>query len=396
MTKRKISCVSCRLKKVKCNGERIHVTRCLTHQTKCVYEEPRAVGRPPKNAVVNKLVLSRSNNNTVSLAREFILEIISLTPVLAPARYIRDAKEIGLSHYVNTIFTAYFKKASSFNQSADPDNMQMVVKKGDYTEFFPKIKIYDLSHYFTWMSAEIANILMRRMSQLKLTYYKDLEYSTMALGYDNTTNFFESQSADNINPLNSLPPHQAIRLIECFFCIHPYSCLLNKTMILQSYWTDTTDPLLLAVIYGTTVFKTQLLDGKPLELCDALNLKNRNIFLDYAYVLLSKATAEVTPNRYQALVLLALFEVPFGFPKRGSSLFGLSYMMATRLGLFDNTMPPGLNPVEKELLLMTFWAAYECTIRGCIECKCVFVCVCGGGGGGVLVIIFFFFFFWFT
>ncbi|CAO3630904.1 unnamed protein product [Mucor hiemalis] len=138
-------------------------------------------------------------------------------------------------------------------------------------------------------------------------------------------------------------------------------------MLLQSYWTDKTDPLLLTVVYGTTIFKSQLLDGKPLELWDALNKKKRNPFLDYAHVLLSKATPEATPSRYQAIVLLALFEVTFGFPKRGMSLFGLSFMFAARLGLFDNTMPPGLSEVEKELLLVTFWSAFEYTIRGCVE-----------------------------
>lgn len=374
----------CRIKKVKCDGEK-PCNRCISKQVSCVYQKPGAVGRPPKNAVVNKLVLSRNNQNnsnqhnnntssntTTNFCREFIFENISLTPILTPSRYLKDTKSVGLEYYLNTLFVTYFKKTAAIDEHLKNKGLSQVIRKGDYATVTPKVKIYDLTHYFTWMSADIANILMRRISKLKLTYYSDLEFSTTALAYDCTTHFFETPSCfeqEVVNPLNSLPPQQAIRLIECFFCIHPFSMILNKTMILQSYWTDTTDPLLLAVIYGTTIFKSQLLDGKPLELWDALNQKKRNPFLDYAHSLLAKASAEATPSRYQAIVLLALFEVTFGYPKRGMSLFGLSYMIAARLGLLDNTMPPGLNDVEKELLLVTFWSAYECTVRGCVECR---------------------------
>lgn len=363
-SKRKISCLPCRVKKVKCDGEK-PCQRCSLKMTDCIYQKPGAVGRPPKNAVVNKLVLSKNNQSV--FCREFIFENVSISPVLISSRFLQDSKSFDLSHYLNTIFCTFFKRAVNI------DTQNGLIRQPEYSNVSPKIKVYDMTHYFTWMSADMANILMRRMSRMKLTYYTDLEFSTTALAYDCTTAFFETP-ADNslvINPLNSLPPQQAVRLIECFFCIHPHSCMLNKTMLLQSYWTDTTDPLLLSVIYGTTLFKTQLLDGKPLELWDALNKKKRNPFLDYAHVLLSKYTAEATVSRYQAIVLLALFEVTFGFPKRGMSLFGVSNMIAARLGLFDNSMPPGLNDVEKELLLVTFWSAYQCTIRGCVECKSI-------------------------
>lgn len=380
MAKRKVSCLPCRIKKVKCDGEK-PCTRCEARQTPCIYQKPGAVGRPPKNAVVNKLVLSRIASsihdnkeapNANTFCREFIFENVSMTPVLAPMRYLHDNTEQGLDFYINTLFATYFSKNTSLDHFIEERrNENAVVLHKDYASVNPKVKIFDLTDYFTWMSADMASILMKRVSKLKLTYYTDLEFSRTALAYDRTTSFFETPLNNSlvINPLNSLPPQQAVRLIECFFCIHPFSNLLNKTMLLQSYWTDTADPLLLTVVYGTTIFKSQLLDGKPLELWDALNKKKRNPFLDYAHVLLSKATAETTPSKYQAIVLLALFEVTFGFPKRGMSLFGLSYMLAARLGLFDNTMPPGLNSVEKELLLNTFWAAFETTIRGCVERK---------------------------
>ncbi|KAK4514993.1 UDP-galactose transporter [Mucor velutinosus] len=378
MAKRKVSCLPCRIKKVKCDGEK-PCTRCEARQTACIYQKPGAVGRPPKNAVVNKLVLSRiasnihdnkEGPNSKTFCREFIFENVTMTPVLAPVRYLHDNTEQGLDFYINTLFSTYFAKNTTLDQFIEERRSEnAVVLHPDYASVNTKVKIFDLTDYFTWMSADMASILMKRVSKLKLTYYTDLEFSRTALAYDRTTSFFESPSSVSltINPLNSLPPQQAVRLIECFFCIHPFSNLLNKTMLLQAYWTDTADPLLLTVVYGTTIFKSQLLDGKPLELWDALNKKKRNPFLDYAHVLLSKASAETTPSKYQAIVLLALFEVTFGFPKRGMSLFGLSYMLAARLGLFDNSMPAGLSDVEKELLLNTFWAAFETTIRGCVE-----------------------------
>ncbi|CEP12233.1 hypothetical protein [Parasitella parasitica] len=378
MVKRKISCLPCRVKKVKCDGEK-PCSRCEARQTTCVYQKPGAVGRPPKNAVVNKLVLARVGSimsddkeaqNANNFCREFIFENVSMTRLLTPMRYLYDNPQHGLDHYINTLFSTYFARNTSLDQFIqERRSSNAIIKHGDYATLSTKVKIFDLTDYFSWMSADMASILMKRVSNLKLTYYTDLEFSRTALAYDFTTTFFETPSENSlvINPLNSLPPQQAVRLIECFFCIHPFSNLLNKTMLLQSYWTDTADPFLLTVVYGTTIFKSQLLDGKPLELWDALNKKKRNPFLDYAYLLLAKASAEATPSKYQAVVLLALFEVTFGFPKRGMSLFGLSYLLAARLGLFDNTLPAGLNSVEKELLLNTFWAAFETTIRGCVE-----------------------------
>lgn len=361
-SKRKISCLPCRVKKVKCDGDK-PCQRCILKKTDCIYQKPGAVGRPPKNAVVNKLVLTKNNHTT--FCREFIFENVSISPVLTSSRYLLDSKSFDLSHYLDNIFCKHFKRAATIDSSSQ----QLI-----YSNVSPKIKVYDMTHYYTWMCADTANILMRRMSKLKLTYYTELEFTTTAMAYDLTETFFESPTDNSlvINPLNSLPPQQAIRLIETFFCIHSHSCMFSKTMILQSYWTDTADPLLLTVIYGTTLFISQLLEGKPLVLWDALNKKKRNPFLDYAHLLLSKYTAEATVSRYQALVLLALFEVTFGFPKRGIALFHVSNMIAARLGLFDNSMPAGITEVEKELLLITFWSSYQCTVRGCVECKSIY------------------------
>lgn len=375
MAKKKVSCLPCRLKKVKCDGE-YPCQRCQSKDHNCVYQKPKTVGRPPKNAVINKLVLSRiANNNqasatpTKTFCREFIFENVSNSPDLTPIRYLEDSKQHGLQFYANQLFTTIFSKVVSSSRFIQAS--LITTQNVDFFTVAPKIKVFNMTHFYNILTADIANILARRISRLRLSYYDELAFSKYGLKYDQTSAFFETPTDTALvqNPLNSLPPQQAVRLIECFFGIHPYSILFSKTMLLQSYWTDTADSLLLSVIYGTTVYKSQLLDGKPLVLWEAIEKKNRNPFLDYAYILLSKATAEATPSRYQAVVLLALFEVLFGYPKRGMALFALSHMLAAKLGLYDNTLPGGLNPVEKELLSVTFWASFNCAIRGCIECN---------------------------
>ncbi|KAG1149247.1 hypothetical protein G6F37_003851 [Rhizopus arrhizus] len=230
-------------------------------------------------------------------------------------------------------------------------------------------QVNDLSHYFTWMSVDLSMIMIRRLSTVRLTQYYYVEFLQTAISNDPSNTFFDSNSNTLIlkNPLNALPPDQAIRLIDCFFLVHPYSIMFNKTILLQAYWTDTADPLLLSVIYGTALFMSQSLDGKPLNLLDRDNLDKRNPFLEYAHILLSKASSEVTLSRYQAVILLGAFETTFGYAKKGVSLFGSSYMIADQLGLFDHQLPKGLSPIERELLQITFWSFFQCIVRGCVE-----------------------------
>ncbi|RCI00719.1 hypothetical protein CU097_014162 [Rhizopus azygosporus] len=353
MSKRKISCSSCRSKKLKCDGG-----------NPC-----ERFGRPPKNAVVNKFILARPDN---ARCREFIFEHVSN---LSPTRYLKDNQSQGLDYYLTYLYNQQFlpegsKFAKLLNSSTSPQERPMrsktILKK---THRQLDLQIDDLAQYFSWMSADISAIMAQRLSRLRLSYYNCIEFVATALNSDPSTSFFEPPSSALVlsNPLNSLPPHQALRLIDYFFHIHPYSIMINKTMLLQAYWTDTADPILLSVIYGTTLFLSPILEGEQLLLWRKENLNNRNPFLDYAHVLLSKASAEATLSRYQAVVLLGLFEITFGYAKKGTSLFALSYMIAEKLGLFNNTLPPGLTPVEKELLLITFWAVFQCTVRGCVE-----------------------------
>ncbi|KAI9487346.1 MAG: hypothetical protein EXX96DRAFT_605316 [Benjaminiella poitrasii] len=385
MTKRKVSCLRCRTKKIKCDGEK-PCNRCQMKQIDCVYQKPRAVGRPPKNAIINKLTISQftindsnsekhssiipdQNTNSTIVCREFIFENASFKPIDS-ALQLQNFNRYELAYYIDSIFSIYFPK-SILDQAIVGESNTSLINRDRSSKINLRIKTFDLLQQFAWFSADTAAILMRRISNLHMSLYSELEFSNVIFNDDLTTQFFEhplNSPLININPLNSLPPQQAIRLIDCFFSIHPYSFILNKTMLLKSYWSDTADPLLLSVVYGTTIFKSQILEGKPLELWDGLyNKKKRNPFLEYAYFLLSKSTGDVTPSKYQAVALLALFEVVFGLPKKGAVLFGTLSLLASKLGLFDKTAFLEVDSVEKELLLVTFWSSFEFSMRGSVE-----------------------------
>ncbi|KAI9498049.1 hypothetical protein BDB00DRAFT_800847 [Zychaea mexicana] len=367
-TKRKISCLPCRLKKVKCDGNR-PCQRCQAKDTNCLYAKPAPVGRPPKNAVVNKLVLARNEEPipslSSSLCKEFIFEHVSYTKTPNDTSYLFSGKEIGLQYYIKDIFSAFFgPDNSACNEIVEGQKM---TKAGELAKLVSNVKMYDMLQYFTWMTSDLINIMIRRFSRLSLDNYIEPDFTLYSLQIDHSKDFFGDAADNAVNPLNSLPPQQAMRFIECFFCIHPYSLMFNKTMIMQSYWTDSADPLLMTVIYGTTAYISQLLEGKPVALWETVTTEtHRNAFLNYAYVLINKSSAEASLSRYQALILLALFEVTFGYAKRGMSLFALGHMIATRVGLFLKTRQR-MSDVEEESCLMTFWSAYNCTMRGCIE-----------------------------
>ncbi|KAI9321491.1 hypothetical protein BX666DRAFT_2023620 [Dichotomocladium elegans] len=368
---RKISCFPCRQKKVKCDGQ-LPCLRCVQKETRCVYTKPAPVGRPPKNAVVNKLVLLRPGPHTAyvssAFCKEFIFENIGYGKLLAqgsPSSYLYNDKSTGISVYVREIFKQYFGPS---NQAAQ--TISNSLPSSESKKIVSMVKLYDLLQQFSWTTCDIVNIVVRRFSRLTLQNYVEPAFTRHGLVLDRTDEFFDGFEKPKVNPLNSLPPQQATRLIECFFSIHPYCHLFSKTLLLQSYWTDTADPFLMSVIYGTTAFFSQLFEGKPVSLWEtSVSSSTRNAFLDYAYHLLDKANAEITLSRYQAVVLLSLFEVQYGYAKRGMSLFALSYMLAGRLGIRGGKQERSQkhDDVEEDLLRMTFWASYNATVRGCIE-----------------------------
>ncbi|KAI9266080.1 hypothetical protein BY458DRAFT_476275 [Sporodiniella umbellata] len=353
-SKKKTSCLNCRSKKIKCNkGEPCQ--RCESKKIECIYTKPGQVGRPPKNAVVNNFVRTQ---NSGQFCREFVFENLVTLDTTAAARYLKGSKLHGLEYYLSALF-------NSFNDRVC--NNRQLTKRRLRKAF--NVQVSDLVNNFSWMSADLSEIMVQRFSKLRLSQYYCHDFISYVVQADPSSAFFNSSTKELVlrNPLNSIPPDQALRLIDCFFVVHPYSIIVNKTCLLQAYWSDTADPLLLSVVYGTTLFMSQLLEGQPLDMWDTANYDKRNPFLEYAHFLLAEASSEVTCSRYQAVVLLATFEVSFGYAKKSISLFALSYMIVEQLGLVNNTLSDTVSPIEKELILCTFWSVVQCTVRGCIE-----------------------------
>ncbi|KAG0174823.1 hypothetical protein DFQ29_007348 [Apophysomyces sp. BC1021] len=221
----------------------------------------------------------------------------------------------------------------------------------------------DPNQHFTWMAPGIVNLLIRRLSQLQLEGFADLEIALQGFVMAETTPYF-AHTPLTTDPLLSLPPEEALRLIDVFFTTQPYSVILNKTLLLQQYWSDTVDPLLLSVVCGTGLYMSQL-GGRLPCFWGAMAAGCRNPILNHAHVLLQDASAEATLGKYQAVVLLSIFESLFGLPKRGMSLLALSYMLASQLGVLDNKFQG--DPIEQEMVVWTFWSAYVMTIYGCVE-----------------------------
>jgi hypothetical protein len=238
-------------------------------------------------------------------------------------------------------------------------------------------------------------LTIKRACQLvELDSFFDPEITITAFlkGEESSAFFFNTNHNEQYqpsSPLDSIPPEQAIQLIDYFFKLQPNHILLNKTRLLHNYWNDSVEPLLLSVIYGIAVYTCQeTAKGSGFKLWSM----NRNPFLNYAYVLMEKFFIERDTSKgtlsslgnYQAAVILGIFETMFGLPKHGMTIISLSYMMASDLGIFEyvqesnpndpgpeirsRIMPP-MDPIDKEQLINTYWAALRCTAYGCIERK---------------------------
>ncbi|KAI8339344.1 hypothetical protein BC941DRAFT_372316 [Chlamydoabsidia padenii] len=356
--KRKVSCLSCRVKKVRCDGGHPCI-RCVNRNApeQCTYSKPGQLGRPPKNAVVNKLVLNRTRTTSTQLYREFIFENVGYGIPL-DSKFLNNDSSKNLYYFVDTFFSA----GEAIMQLA-------VVRITKAIPYLPDIKMYDLLEHYVWSTVESLNVLVNRISALTLENFYMFDAIAAAVFQDLALKFFSDPGPELPvgNPLSTLAPQQAVQLIEAFFCISPHSLLLNKSLLLQGYWTDVVDPLLLCVVYGTTMYFSKLLDGRPVGLWEAVTRDTRNPFLDYAYALIQKSSSEVTLAKYQAVALLGLFESVFGHVKRGMANSGLAYKIGTDLGVSTGTYQVKSNKIQAELANVTFWSLFNSSIRGGVD-----------------------------
>ncbi|CAO3640180.1 unnamed protein product [Cunninghamella blakesleeana] len=364
--KRKVSCIICRLKKVKCSGGVLPCEQCIKRNTvnQCVYPKQKSLGRPPKNAVINKLTLNRNKNQTLEFFNDFIIENLAYT-IPTSSKFILNDKTKNINYFIESYFTDAF--------SDMVNNLALIHYNPVIAPLFDSasIKMFDLIETFFWTACEVPNILFTRFSSISLDNANDYNSVASAVIQDLTFKFYAEPQLmiDALeNPLLTISHQEAVRLIECFFCVHPASIILNKTLLLQAFWTDSVDSLLLSTIYGIATYLSKLLEGKPVGLWEATKSDIRNIYLDYAYFLLNKATSEVNLSKFQAVVLLGLFESNFGYPKRGMTILGVAALISEKLGIKDcSYLSKQINEVEFELATIGHWLILCNNIRGCVD-----------------------------
>jgi hypothetical protein len=380
--KRKISCLSCRARKTKCDGQK-PCAKCLlkgkSHE--CVYAQTTGpVGRPAKNAVVNKMVLL--SQSSVSKKQQFVYENLSFTGLnnynkIFTQTFQRDhIAEDGtkLSDYINSIFSVYFGNGLRFDDYDVPTDQTSVLVDRNESIF----QLFDLKQHYSWLASEGVSNIVARISDLKLTNFRDLNVYGHLLKSDRSERFFDRQRTTTFtatvrqNPLKSLTPQQALQFIDVFFSVHPWApFILNRTQILQEYFTDECDPLLIAVVCGVAkYFAKQMSEG--IVFSTVVRRGDRNEFLNYAYTILGETSAKTTVAKFQAVTLLSYFEITYGQSKKGTTLTALSYVMLGQLSQsadFKDKNLAGLGTLHQELVRNAWWCIYNNTVTGTIECK---------------------------
>ncbi|ORZ22078.1 hypothetical protein BCR42DRAFT_162199 [Absidia repens] len=358
-SKRKVSCLPCRYRKVKCCGGH-PCQRCILRKAPddCTFLKPGQVGRRPRNAVVNKLVLNRSKQTTSgNQYKEFIFENVCYS-MPTDAIFINNDSSKNLYYFIHTLF------------NYDDAIMQLAVSRVTKAlPYIPEVKMYELLDLHVYATVELLNVVVNRISALPLDSFSFFDSISASVFQDMALKFFSEPppTLPSINPLSTLSPHKAVYLIDTFFTVNPNSILLNQTLILQGYWTDSIDPLLLCVILGTSTYMEKMTKGQPLGLWEASDQMIRNPFLEYAYILVQKSSSEVSLEKYQAVVLLGLFEMVFGFPKRGIVNLGLAFMIGINLGIWDGSFQEKSNDITSELALYSFWSTFNSTCRGVVD-----------------------------
>jgi hypothetical protein len=380
--KRKISCLSCRARKTKCDGQK-PCAKCLLKgkSSECVYAQTSGpVGRPAKNAVVNKMVLLSQTID--SRKQQFVYENLSLCGLNDYSRIFTNPSHrdhlsddgAKLSDYISGIFSVYFGTGLRFDElDAPSDETTALIGKNESI-----FQLFDLKQHYSWLASEGISNMVARCSDLKLTNFRDFNVYGHLLKSDRSTRFFEHQRTSTYtatvrqNPLKSLTPQQALQYMDVFFSVHPWApFILNRTQIIQEYFTDECDPLLLSVVFGIAkYFAKQMSEGVVTS--TVVCRGDRNEFLNYAHTILAETSAKTTVAKFQAVTLLSYFELTYGQSKKGTTLTALSYVMLGKLAQtvdFRDKHLSGLGSLQRELVRNAWWCIYNNTVTGTIECK---------------------------
>ncbi|RUS21896.1 hypothetical protein BC937DRAFT_91147 [Endogone sp. FLAS-F59071] len=376
----KTSCLLCRTKKIRCDGEK-PCARCKARNAECVYRESSGqVGRPPKNAVLNKMVSQRPKGATQNI---FVLENLnwnairegavlfnSRGPYSGSCEWGEDQKMI---ESLSSFYSRYFKK---FSISCLPSDCLE-----DYPEY-PVVSVRNSSLGFVFLReisssvvmSDIVQMISTKISSLPVNQYGNIRHYSRNIARDTSTSFQDQlpQPAVSIpNPIKALSAQQALQLIDCFFYLHPFSIILNKTLVLQQFWTDTGDPLLYSAMFASA----SSLSNIPVFGKDKLNARPGEVFLAHAYSIITSNYSTYTLSKLQAFIILAWHENTIDNGKKGTSLMAMAWNTIAKMGIRnqDSTIETeaskhaGLHPLERELRNNCFWVLWIITSWGCLQ-----------------------------
>ncbi|KAI9474214.1 MAG: hypothetical protein EXX96DRAFT_529388 [Benjaminiella poitrasii] len=386
---RKISCLPCRSKKARCDSELPFCSRCIRNnrQHLCIYPKPKTYGRPPKKASLHKQQETSLTTSKQHEYKEFIFENTQLQQQQESKVTVQILSEI------EQIFSHYRLRSFILRQSLG----ERLVFNSQF------ITLASLHPHFTWLTTNFINLTIKRSCRLlNIDTFLDPELALTAFmkhdddDRDATRPFFSNSSHNtkqsSSSPLDLIPTDQAIQLIHYFFQLFPYHIVLNKTKLLEDYSNHSAEPLLLSVVYGIALHcyycQNQHTNTGQYRFHSSSNDGNSsNPFLAHAYRLMehffdtlhrskSVLSAPSLASNYQAIVILGVFESLFGMAKRGMTIISLSYIVAVELGIFQSHVDllTCLDPIDRELVITTYWTALSSTAYGCIDSK-LFACL---------------------
>ncbi|RUS26874.1 hypothetical protein BC938DRAFT_484008 [Jimgerdemannia flammicorona] len=319
----KTSCLICRAKKIRCDGEK-PCSRCKTRGAECIYRESTGqVGRPPKNAVLNKMVSQRPKGSTQNI---FVLENLNWSSVRESSALFNgyvsstfgqaNPDQPKIIERLMNIYTSFFRQ---FRFSDLPPN---VLEDSDNN--YPLVSVRNASLGFVYlqevssviMMCDAVQLIVSKISSLPVDTYGRLKYYPQNIANDTSTSFSDQMPQPIVsmpNPIKALTPQQALQLIDTFFYLHPFSIILNKTLVLQNFWTDTGDPLLYSAIFASASLLSKIREFKQSQ-------RPGDLFLAHAYSIISTSTTQNTLSKLQAFIILAWHENMVDNGKKGEHL----------------------------------------------------------------------------
>ncbi|KAL1914650.1 uncharacterized protein VTP21DRAFT_8061 [Calcarisporiella thermophila] len=319
------ACLACRQKKVKCDGNLEGCSRCKILNIQCLFVDNNARrGRPPRRLTnQNEHLLFNTHHPQNSLRSGLCGQVWMIVQKLDPYISSLGIKPICF----NKRETGPWKWTKGVQFTHSPGNKMM--------------------------TSDMLAIIIEKMNTLSkgTSVMKNFPY----------VNSFEAKNdiAPEIppepkNPFQSLSYDQAIMLINAWFKLHPFSPILNRTIVLQNYREQRYDSFLYSTLFASALS----LMGLPVFDQTKSGLPGSE-FTEYALFLLERQESSVSLTKLQGVFIMGCHLIYRGQSKMGIPLLATAWKMASELRIPEQdseTFDQVLIPVERELRTNLWWA----------------------------------------